>query len=126
MKIMKTQRLLLFLAAVLSLPVCSGRSQTALISQEGTVVSRALSGHVDVGITRLPAKNVTVELCSSDWQTVLASTKTDDNGHFSLGKPAGKLFYIRVSSPGINPFQLRVRIKKGAPQDLAIHLSIAT
>jgi hypothetical protein len=117
---------ILLLNMVFSWAVCSGNAQTAIIMRQGVVVSRALSGHVNVGITKVPAKGVTVELCSSDWQMVLASTKTDDHGYFSLKKPAGKLFYIRLSSPGINPFQLRVRIKKHASRDLTIHLSVAT
>jgi hypothetical protein len=57
---------------------------------------------------------------------VIASANTDDHGYFSLAKPAvGKLFYIRLSAPGINPYQLRVRIKKNGPPELIIHLSIA-
>jgi hypothetical protein len=55
---------MLLLGIVLSWGVCSGNAQTAIIMQQGVVVSRALSGHVDVGIAKVPAKNVTVELCS--------------------------------------------------------------
>lgn len=123
---MKIQKLPFLLFGVVSFAVFSGYAQTALVVQQGVVVSRSLSGHVDVGLTKVPAKGVTVELCSSDWQTVLASTKTDDNGYFSLEQRAAKLFYIRVSSPGVNPFQLRVRVKKHAARDLKIHPSIAT
>jgi hypothetical protein len=61
---------------------------------------------------------VTVELCSPDWKTVLAATKTDDAGYFSLEKSPGKLFYLRFSSPEVNPFQVRVRISKHAAHDL--------
>jgi hypothetical protein len=82
---------------------------------------------VNVGMAQEPAKGVTVELCSPDWQTVIASAKTDDHGYFALEKPAtGKLFYIRLSAPGINPFQLRVRIQKHGPPELTIHVNIAT
>jgi hypothetical protein len=90
------------------------------------VVSRTLSGHANIGLAKEVAKGITVELCSSDWKTVLASTKTSDSGYFSLEKPPGNLFYLRFSSPGVNPFQLRVRINKHAAHDLTIHLSIAT
>jgi hypothetical protein len=104
-----------------------GHTQTALIVQQKVSVSQALSGHVNAGLAPEPAKGVTVELCSPDWQTVIASAKTDDRGYFSLEKPAtGKLFYIRLSAPGINPYRLRVRIQKHGPPELTIHLSIAT
>jgi len=49
-----------------------------------------------------------------------------DNGYFSFGERPGKLFYMRLSSPGVNPLQLRVRVKKHAADDLSIHLGIAT
>ena len=119
---------LFFISGVLSLLSTGyGRAQTALIVQEKVSVSQALAGHVNVGLTQEAAKEVMVEICRPDWQTVIASTKTDDHGHFSLKKPAaGKLFYLRLSGPGINPYQLRVRIQKHGPPELAIHLSLAT
>ena len=97
------------------------------VVQKQISVSRALAGHVLVRGTDEPARGVTVELCTSDWKNVLASTKTDEQGHFSLEQPAtGKLFYIRVSAPGMDIYQLRVRINKHATPELAIHLSVAT
>jgi RHS repeat-associated protein len=66
-------------------------------------------------------------LCSSDGKTVLASTKTDEKGAFSLTKPvSGKLFYLRVSASGMDIYELRVRIDKHAADDLTIRLSVAT
>jgi hypothetical protein len=99
---------------------------TELVTQKEISVSRALAGHVLVWGTE-PVSGVTVELCSADWKTVFKSTKTDEKGHFSL-KPSsrGKLFYIRVSAPGMNMYELRVRIDKHATQELTIHLSVAT
>jgi hypothetical protein len=105
----------------------TGRGQTVVIMQDWVAISSALAGHADIGLPRVPATGVTVELCSSDWRTVLASTKTDQNGYFSLKQPpAGKLFYIRLSAPGVNPYQLRVRIKKHGVKGLDIHLNVAT
>jgi hypothetical protein len=93
---------LLAMGLVLLLAVGAGHS-TVLVEQKRISVSRTLSGHADVRGTNAPANGVTVELCSSDWKTVLASTKTDEKGHFSLEKPAtGKLFYIRLSAPGMD------------------------
>jgi len=105
----------------------SAQGQTQVVVQEGVLVSRSLSGHVNIGLEKVVGKGVTVELCSPDWKKVLASTKTDDNGYFSLEKPPGKLFHLRFSSPGVNPLQVKVRLSKHAAQDgLSIHLSIAT
>lgn len=114
------------LALVLLLAVGAGYS-TERVMQKKISVSRALAGQVLVRGTDEPANGVTVELCTSDWKTVLASTKTDEKGHFSLEQPAtGKLFYIQVSAPGMDIYELRVRIKKHAAQELTIHLSVAT
>jgi hypothetical protein len=100
---------------------------TELVTQKDISVSRALAGHVVVWGTDQPAGGATVELCSADWKTVFTSTKTDKKGHFSLEPPAtGKLFYIRVSAPGMNIYELRVRIDKHATQELTIQLSVAT
>ena len=122
----KPHKRLALLAVVFFLAAESAHS-TMTVEQNKISVSRALAGHVVVQGTDDPASSVTVELCSSDWKTVIASTKTDEKGHFSLEKPANaKLFYIRVSAPGMNIYELRVRIKKHAAQELTIHLSVAT
>lgn len=98
-----------------------------VVTQEKISISRALAGHAYVQMSGAPASGITVELCSSDWKTVLASTKTDENGFFSLKElVAAKLFYVRLSAPGMDIYQLRVRIKKHATKDLTIHLSVAT
>jgi len=114
------------LALVLLLAVGTGYS-TERVMQKRISVSRALAGQVLVRGTDEPASGVTVELCSSDWKTVFTSTKTDEKGHFSLEPRAtGKLFYIRVSAPGMDIYELRVRIDKHATEELTIHLSVAT
>jgi hypothetical protein len=96
-------------------------------TSEKISVSRTLAGQVLVAGTDEPASGVTVELRSSDWKKVLASTKTDEKGYFLLGRqPAGKLLYIRVSARGMNIYDLRVRINKNAPGELTIRLSVAT
>jgi hypothetical protein len=113
-------------APVLLLAVETGYS-TMLVTQKEISVSRALAGHVLVPGSDEPAGGVTVELCSPDWQTVLASTKTDAQGHFSLERPAtGKLFYIRVSAPGMDIYELRVRVARRVAQELTIRLPVAT
>lgn len=123
---MRIPKRLALLAVVLFLALGSAHA-TMRVIQKNISVSRALARHVLVAGTDEPENGVTVELCSSDWKTVLTSTRTDEKGHFSLAQPAtGKLFYVRVSAPGMNIYELRVRIKKQAAEELTIHLSVAT
>jgi hypothetical protein len=123
---MRILKQLVFLALALFLAGQTGYA-TTLVVQKEISVSRVLAGQVLVKGTDEPADGVTVELRSSDWKNVLASTKTDAKGHFSLEPPKrGGLFYIRVSAPGMDIYELRVRIKKQAAQELTIRLSVAT
>ncbi len=123
---MRIPKQLVLLVLVLFLTGQTGYA-TELVVQKKISVSRALAGRVLIKGMDEPADGVTVELRSSDWKNVLVSTKTDAKGHFCL-EPAksGKLFYIRVSAPGMNIYELRVRIDKHAAQELTIHLSVAT
>jgi hypothetical protein len=108
-------------------PLDDGCARDDACRPEEVSVSRALAGHVAVLGTEEPASGVTVELCSPDWKKIIAATKTDDEGHFSFEKPANtRLFYLRVSAPGMDIYQLRVRIEKHAAEELKIHLSVAT
>lgn len=114
------------LGLVFVLAVSTGHA-TMTVALKTISVGRTLGGHVYVGKTNEPADDVTVDLCTSDWNTVLASTKTDEKGYFLLEKPTNeKLFHIRVSAPGMDIYELRVRIKKHAAQELTIHLTVAT
>jgi 5-hydroxyisourate hydrolase-like protein (transthyretin family) len=123
---MRILKQLVLLALVLFLATQAGNA-TTLVLQEEISVSRELAGHIVVRGTDEPANGVRVELCSSDWKTVFTSTKTGEKGYFKLEQPAtGKLFYIRVSAPGMDIYELRVRINKHSAQELTIHLSVAT
>jgi hypothetical protein len=116
----------LFFVGLFLIPVAAGRGQTTVFIQEKVAVSRALAGYADIGITKRPAEGITVALCAPGWGAVLATTQTDAQGYFFLKTPtAGPLFFVRLSAPGVNPYQLRVRIKKNAPSELRIHLSNA-
>jgi hypothetical protein len=117
---------LVLLTLILFLAVETAHS-TMRVLQKEISVSRALAGHVIVRGTDEAANGATVEVRSSDWKKLLASTKTDEKGYFSLEKPvAGNLFYIRVSAPGMDIYDLRVRIGKNAAEQLTIRLSIAS
>ncbi len=123
---MRNPRSLTVFILVLFLALGTGHS-TELVIQKEVTTSSALAGRVLVPLTDKPVDGATVQLLSSDWKTVLASTTTDVKGHFSLEQPKkGKLFYIRVSAPGMDIYELRVRIKKHATQELTIRLTVAT
>jgi 5-hydroxyisourate hydrolase-like protein (transthyretin family) len=114
------------LVLMLLLVVETGHSTMHVVQKEVST-SRALAGHILVRGTDEPASGVTVELRSSDWKTVLATTKTDEKGYFSLEQPTtGKLFYIRVSGSGMDIYDLRVRINEHAADGLTIHLGVAS
>lgn len=107
--------------------VAPSADATELVIQKWVSVSCSLTGQVIVPGTEEPARGVTVELCNAGWKEVLASTKTDSEGRFSLEQVRkSKLIYLRVRAPGMDICQLRVRIDKRAAAELHIYLSVAT
>jgi HSP20 family molecular chaperone IbpA len=70
------------------------------------------------------AEKITVEVRSSEKGMALAYAKTDAQGYFHVDIPkSGGMFYLRLSAPGVNPYQLRVRIKKNGPPELQSKLT---
>ena len=116
------------IAIVILAAVPHARAQGyAVVEQARVSVVPRLAGHVAAGITEEPVADVRVELCSPEWKTVLKSIKTDRNGDFSFGTGSnGELFYLRLSSPGFDPYQFRIRIDTHAKSKLVIHLVVAT
>ena len=104
----------------------SARAQVTVIVQEKVSVSRVLAGHVDIGDVKVPAEGISVEARRPDG-TVLAITKTDATGFFRMDPPKGSgLIHVRLSAPGVNPYELRVKITKRGQSELRIHMSNAT
>lgn len=102
------------------------RAQVTVIVQEKVSAIRSLAGHVDIGIARVPAEGISVEARRPDG-TVLAVTKTDATGFFRVDSPkASGLIHVRLSAPGVNPYELRVKITKRGEAKLRIHMSNAT
>ena len=115
----------LLLAGVVFSVTCA--HATELVEQKWVSISRSLAGQVVVSGTEEPMSGVTVELCDPGWKDVIATVKTDSKGRFSLEPVTkSKLFYLRVSAPGMNIYRLRVRIDKHKAQELNIHISVAT
>jgi hypothetical protein len=122
---MKIQKLLLLVLAF-SLAPRPGHGQYTNIELERVIVSRSLSGHVYTSGLKSPVEGATVELCGTGWDTVIASTKTDDKGFFTLKKPPGRLFYIRVSLLNCDPLLVRVRVRRLATHHLTLLITVAT
>ena len=106
--------------------VPSARAQVTVIVQEKVSVCRVLAGHVDIGDVKVPAEGIAVEARRPDG-TVLAVAKTDARGFFRMDPPKGSgLIHLRLSAPGVNPYELRVKISKSGQPELRIHMSNAT
>jgi len=96
--------------------------------EERIRTTQTLSGTVRPGdVTEKGLKDVLVEDCSPDWKMVIASTHTDENGHFNLlGADKKKLHYLRFSKYGINTSLIKARIGTRGDRDLSIILNVAT
>lgn len=104
----------------------SSHGQVSVIVQQNISVSRVLAGHVDIGIAKVPAEGISVEARRPDG-TPLGVTKTDATGFFRLDPPsASGLIHVRLSAPGVNPYELRVKITRHGSAELRIHMSNAT
>jgi hypothetical protein len=115
-----------FLGLILASSVTFAHA-TIVIEQKKISVSQTLSGYVVVRGTEQPMDGATVEICEPGWKTVLASTKTNQAGYFSLENRGLKgVVYIRVSAPNMDIYQLRVRIQKNASPNIRVLLSVAT
>jgi len=115
----------MLLAGLLLDLLVAGNAQSTVIEQKNVSVSRVLAGRAD--IAGLPAEGISVDLCTSSWKAVLATTTTDAQGRFSFETPAaGTVVYLRLSADGVNAYRLRVKIKKNGPPELRIYLNNAT
>ena len=124
---MTTLKLITYTGLTWLLFVGLAEAQNVTYVLDGVLVSHSLAGHVDIGSQNVVGNGVTVELCSSGWKAVLASTKTDDHGYFEfIKKPSGRIFYLQFWEPGVNRLQVKVRVSKRATHDLTIHLNVAT
>lgn len=96
------------------------------------IYEKALKAHTLAGIVRVGhggegAQGVLVEKCSEDWNTVMASTLTDEQGHFAFPRATRKGFhYLRLSGPGITTVLVKVKICRSAPQELSITIPFST
>jgi hypothetical protein len=88
--------------------------------------TKLLSGTiVDPTDSAMPGVQV-IEM-SSDWKTVLRTTKTDSNGKWFLA-PVEKqqIYYLRFLTDGFNPLQVRIKLVHRNGTALRFKLPIST
>ncbi|MGA3370514.1 MAG: hypothetical protein ABSC48_02010 [Terracidiphilus sp.] len=120
------KRILLYLTTAF-LVVCSpisANSNEETVHYDWVFKSQSLSGTIRVGCgdcikgasideTSTILKGALVEEMTTDWKTVLSTTRTDENGHFSIPNPASKnLHYLRLSFYGCHTTYVKVRITR--------------
>lgn len=104
----------MLLCAEPGLPQSAGRAErrpgpyTETYTLPQTVSARRVDGVV-LDNEGVPIPAALIEEYSWDWETVLASTRTDRDGRFLLvpGAPV-RLHYLRVSALGFDILQVRV------------------
>lgn len=97
----------------------------ALITLERPFQARNLAGLV-VGHAGAPVRGVLVEECDASFTRILASTRTDKDGHFAFPKAtSGSRHYLSLSKDGFNPMHVTVHIRHLAATEVRIHLSVA-
>ena len=136
---MKRHILLMTTAFFLAVSPTVALSQYETVQYEKVFKSKSLSGIVGAGcatclkgaspdeMSRV-VKGVLVEEMTSNWGAVLSSTRTDENGHFSIHASAGKnLHYLRLSASGFNPTFVKVKVSTWArKRELTFLLQIAS
>jgi hypothetical protein len=100
--------------------------QNAVIEIEKPQSAKLVGGIVnDPSGAALP--DVIVEERSQDWETVLRSTKTDENGRFKFpATPSKAVYYLQFSRSGFDPLRIKLRIDKKAKSPLVLKMWIAT
>jgi hypothetical protein len=74
-----------------------------------------------------PAPPIMLWDCDRNPKHVMASTKTDTNGHFSFRRTRNaKVHYLHLSLDGFDPMQITVIVKRSAPSELRIQMQVAT
>lgn len=105
----------------------AANAQATIFVQERILSARSLEGYAYIGIDGLPAEGITVTVCSPDWIEPMETVRTGPSGYFRFetGHKDG-LYYLKLSAPGVNTYQLRVRLNHRKKSLIKIALSNAT
>jgi hypothetical protein len=104
----------------------------ALAQYETIVIKHPIRAQRLAGIvedsTGAPIAGVAVEDRDSAFKSVLASTKTDANGHFAFpGAAHGKTHYLHLQSLGFDPLEITVKLHHvGGRSELRVELHVAS
>ena len=125
---MTTHCLRSIIVAMLTLTILctSATAGVEIVEIRKVQIAKGLTGIVcDPSGTPLPG--VQVEEVSSDWQTVLQTTSTGANGHFTI-KPTSreKMYYLVFYLKNFNPMRIRVKIRSDSKRELSLRLEFGT
>lgn len=111
--------------ALLSPIANSQGNQTETVQQP--IHARQLDGYVRLRYDQSGIPDVHIDECDAGWKHVLASTTTDDRGHFHL-KPSTNdaTHYLRLTARGFNIRFYTVRLSRHAPPELNLELNVGT
>lgn len=74
-----------------------------------------------------PVANVHVQVCAPDWKNCGETATTNPNGEFSIPSlTAKRLYYLRLSAPGFNPLEVKIRTSRFGKDNLVLHMYVAT
>jgi hypothetical protein len=74
-----------------------------------------------------PMVGVQVEEFSSDWNTALRSTKTDQHGRFTMTAIKGRhMYFLQFSFRNCNPIRLRVKVDAKHGKELQVKMVNST
>lgn len=112
------------LSAFLAMPLMAHALETVQYSR--VFSARHLAG-VAMDWSGATIANVKVEICKAHWADCFVSTMTKVGGEFSFPSERGAaIYYLRLSCPGFDPLEVKVRLRTFAPKQLKLRMNVAT
>ena len=94
------------------------------IIDETPYEAKALDGRIS-DPTGAGLEKALVERLSADRKKRIDATFTDSEGSFSFPRYSGKTQFLKISKPGFNALQVKVKIKEGVKTPLSIKLGFS-
>lgn len=112
--LLRIARLALVVACSLLASLAHGARELVIL--DGYQTAQRLEGVV-LDPSGGPIAEMTVSDNTSDWKTILRSTRTDSKGRFHFSRQSGKtIYYLRFDHQLFNPLELKLKLDKNTPQ----------